>query len=71
MRDPRAYAVQVTPRRVMPSARLAGFADDAQAAMQASPGYFTWWYTAKSIALVGAIGVAAFFAGLAKGRGGR
>ncbi len=36
-----------------PEIRLEGFTDDANAAMAANPSYFTWWYSVKSIALVG------------------
>ncbi len=39
----------------------------ARAAMTAEPGYFVWWYTIKSVALVGAIGLAAYFAGKSAG----
>ena len=30
---------------------LGAFSDDARHAMQTSPDYFVWWYTAKSIGL--------------------
>lgn len=30
---------------------LNGFADDARTAIQQTPEYFVWWYTAKSIGL--------------------
>jgi hypothetical protein len=30
---------------------VAGWGDDARRAMAASPDYFVWWYTAKSIGL--------------------
>lgn len=43
------------------------FESDARAAIQDNPDYFVRWYTAKSIALVGAIGVAAYYAGKANG----
>lgn len=32
---------------------LDGFSDDAHRAMRAAPKYFQWWYTTKSLALVG------------------
>ena len=38
-----------------------GWTDDAQKAITENPKYFVWWYTAKSLALVGAIGAAIFF----------
>jgi hypothetical protein len=38
-----------------------GWSDDAQKAITENPKYFVWWYTAKSLALVGAIGAAIFF----------
>ena len=41
------------------------FTEDATRAMQSSPRYFSWWYSVKSVALVGAIGVAAYYAGKA------
>ena len=47
---------------------VGGFAEDARAAIQDRPDYFVWWYTFKSVALVGAITVAAFFAGKARAR---
>lgn len=43
------------------------FETDARNAIQDNPDYFVRWYTAKSIALVGAIGVAAYYAGKANG----
>jgi hypothetical protein len=43
------------------------FAEDARVAMEASPGYFTTWYTVKSIALVGAIATAAYYLGKSRG----
>jgi hypothetical protein len=42
---------------------IAGFSEDARGAMAARPDYFVWWYTAKSIALVASLTVAAYFAG--------
>jgi hypothetical protein len=39
--------------RFEPESRLEGFSDDARAAMEASPDYFVWWYSAKSLLLVG------------------
>jgi hypothetical protein len=39
----------------------------AKAAMLREPDYFVWWYTFKSLALVGAIGVAAYYAGKSAG----
>jgi hypothetical protein len=40
---------------------LAGWSEDAQKAMTDNPRYFVWWYTAKSMALAGAIGTAIYF----------
>jgi hypothetical protein len=37
----------------------------AKAAMLREPDYFVWWYTVKSVALVAAIGAAAYYAGKA------
>ena len=42
---------------------LHGFTEDAKAAMAASPDYFVWWYTAKSMALVAALGTIAYLVG--------
>lgn len=39
------------------------FEDDAKRAMAESPDYFLWWYTAKSVGLVVALVVAAYFLG--------
>lgn len=40
---------------------LHGWSDDARKAITENPNYFVWWYTAKSLALVGAIGAGIFF----------
>lgn len=42
-------------------ASLAGWSEDAEKAITENPRYFVWWYTAKSMALVGAIGAAIYF----------
>lgn len=42
-----------------------GFSEDAKQAMVSSPDYFVWWYTAKSMALVAAVGALAWFGGRA------
>ena len=47
---------------------LAGFTDDGKAALAASPGYFLAWYTAKSLALCGALVGLAYLAGRSAGR---
>ena len=47
---------------------LNGWTEDAQAAMTANPRYFVWWYTAKSLALVLALGGVAYLIGKAHGR---
>ena len=31
--------------------QLGGFSDDGRKALQASPDYFLWWYTVKSVGL--------------------
>lgn len=41
--------------------QLHGWSEDAQKAMTENPKYFVWWYTAKSLALVGAVGAAIYF----------
>lgn len=48
--------------------QLAGFSDDAKAAMTANPDYFVWWYTAKSIGLGVVAAVAAYYIGKERGR---
>lgn len=40
--------------------QLDGFTEDGEAAMSASPGYFLWWYSAKSILLVGVAAALAY-----------
>lgn len=47
---------------------VGGFAENAKTAMAASPDYFAWWYTVKSVLLVGALGTAAYFAGRASSK---
>jgi hypothetical protein len=49
-------------------ARLGDWSSDAQRAMTDNPSYFVWWYSAKSLGLVAAIGVAAYYAGKDAGR---
>lgn len=50
--------------RFEPEVRLEGygqsFTDDARDAMQASPDYFTKWYTFKSLLLVGVTAALAY-----------
>lgn len=53
------------PERV--TGATSAFTTNARRAMQANPDYFVWWYTAKSIALVGAIAVASYYAGKSSG----
>lgn len=48
--------------------RYDGFSEDAQTAMQASPDYFVWWYSAKSILLVIAAAALAYQLGKSSGR---
>ena len=38
---------------------------NARKAMDENPDYFAWWYTIKSVALVGAIAAATYYAGKA------
>jgi len=47
---------------------LGNFTDDARVAMAASPDYFVWWYSAKSMLLVGAVAALAYQLGKAAGR---
>lgn len=47
---------------------LSDFKADARLAITANPDYFVWWYSAKSILLVVAIGLLAYQAGRAKCR---
>jgi hypothetical protein len=44
---------------------ISGFGDEARAAVEKAPGYFMWWYTAKSIGLGVAVGVLGFMFGRA------
>jgi len=44
---------------------VSGFREDGQAALAASPDYFLWWYTAKSVALCVAVAALAFALGRA------
>jgi len=43
-----------------------GFREDAQAAMTASPNYFVWWYSVKSLALVASVAAVAYLIGRSK-----
>lgn len=45
-----------------------GFTEDGQAALAASPGYFLWWYSAKSILLVAAVAALAYHVGKSRRR---
>jgi hypothetical protein len=36
-----------------PNRRLNGWSEDAKTAITSNPDYFVWWYTAKSLLLVG------------------
>ena len=47
---------------------LSDFQTDAKAALEASPDYFLWWYTAKSVGLVAVLALGAYFLGRAHGR---
>jgi hypothetical protein len=47
---------------------LEGFTANGRAAMEASPGYFLWWYTAKSCGLVIALVAGAYLLGREHGR---
>lgn len=49
--------------RFEPESRLEGWSEDAQTAMTASPNYFVWWYSVKSIALVGVACALAYYVG--------
>ena len=50
------------------SRQVGDFSEDAKTAMAASPDYFVKWYTAKSLALVLALGGVAYLIGKAHGR---
>lgn len=45
---PRGLQGYFDPRR----GRISGFTEDGKAAMAASPDYFLWWYSVKSLGLV-------------------
>jgi hypothetical protein len=51
-----------------PAALGGTWQEDAKAAITANPDYFVWWYTAKSLALVGALGWVAYLIGKEAGR---
>lgn len=42
---------------------LGGWSDDAKKAITENPEYFVWWYSAKSMALVGALAWVAYLLG--------
>jgi hypothetical protein len=42
---------------------LANWSEDAQRAVTENPGYFMRWYTLKSLGLVAAVAVAAYYIG--------
>ena len=42
---------------------LAAWSDDARRAVVENPGYFMAWYTTKSLGLVAAVAVAAYYIG--------
>lgn len=46
----------------------AGWQENAVSAIRENPEYFVWWYTAKSLALVGACAWAAYLLGKQAGR---
>ena len=48
---------------------LGTWTDDAERAVVANPRYFMWWYTAKSLSVVAAVAVAAYYVGKNRGRG--
>jgi len=45
-----------------------GWRNNAERAILANPGYFVWWYTAKSLALVAAVAWGAYLLGKSHGR---
>lgn len=47
---------------------LGAWTDDAERAVTENPRYFMWWYTAKSLSIVAAVGVAAYYVGKSRGR---
>ena len=51
-----------------PSALGTGWQENAVSAIQENPKYFVWWYTAKSLALVGAVAWATYLLGKEAGR---
>ncbi len=48
--------------------RYEGFTEDGKAAIAASPDYFLWWYSVKSIALVGVAVALAYYVGKSRSR---
>lgn len=57
--------------RNLPARGLGSWSADGRKALESSPGYFLWWYTAKSVGLVLAFGAAAYLLGRSHGREGR
>jgi hypothetical protein len=51
----------------LPCRGYGGWTENAKAAMQASPDYFVWWYTVKSLGLVAVAIVAAYALGKSSG----
>lgn len=45
---------------------LGDWSGDAKKAITENPDYFVWWYTFKSLALVGALAAAVYFYGQAQ-----
>lgn len=63
----RVHAITFSREREFPKG-LSGFREDARAALEASPDYFVFWYTAKSIGLVVVAVGLAYALGRAHGR---
>jgi len=53
---------------VTTTTQIGSFSSDARQAMQASPDYFLWWYTVKSIGLGVVAAGLAYMIGRAHGR---
>ena len=60
---PNALAKKTTPNVIQKATIV--WQRNARKTIEQNPDYFVWWYTVKSVALVGAIAAATYYAGRA------